>query len=255
MYVKKTAEELVFMEEGGKILGQILTALEKRIAPRVSTLELEEEARRLMKEFGATPAFLGYTPHGARRAYPAALCVSVNEEVVHGIPNEHPKVLQEGDVVSIDTGICYKGLFTDSARTIPVGKIDKTSRLLIKATKEALLESIKMARVGNKTGDLGFAIAEVAKKYNFSPAEDLGGHGVGKTPHEDPFLPNFSAKGQGVILEEGMTLAIEPMLCEGSGKVKMLTDGYTFVTRDKKRSAHFEHTVLVTKGEPKILTK
>lgn len=255
MYLKKTQEELALMEEGGKILSKILTALEEKIAPGVSTLELEEEARRLMKEFGAMSAFLDYTPHGARRAYPAALCVSVNEEVVHGIPNEDPKILRDGDIVSIDTGICYKNFFTDSARTVAVGKIDKTSKLLIKATREALYESIKMARVGNKTGDLGFAIAEVARKYNFSPAEDLGGHGVGKTPHEDPFLPNFSARGQGVILEEGMTLAIEPMLCEGSGKVKMLTDGYTFVTRDKKRSAHFEHTVLVTKGEPKILTK
>lgn len=243
------------MREGGKKLAEVLSFLKEKVVPGVSTFFLEELARKKMEELGVEPAFLGYTPRGARRKYPAALCVSINNEVVHGIPNEKEKFLNEGDIVALDTGVKYKGFFTDSAITVPVGKVDKNSKLLIKATKEALTKAIKVAKTGNFTGDIGHVIEEVAKQYGFSCASDLGGHGVGKYIHEDPFIPNWSQKGQGVRLEEGMTIAVEPMLNEGDDRVKILSDGYTFVTVDGKKSAHFEHTILVTKKGGVILTK
>jgi len=254
MITIKTKSEIETLREGGHILAELLHFLAGEVRDGVSTKYLEDIARKRIEEAGAVPAFLKYTPKGAARPFPAALCVSVNDVVVHGIPNEKPKILKEGDVVTIDTGLCYKGLYTDSAVTVPVGRVDRTTESLIKATKEALDAALDAATVGAKTTDIGAAIEKVAKKYKFSPAQDLGGHGVGYSQHEDPFIPNFKMSG-GVVLKEGMVLAIEPMLCVGTGKVNFLTDGYTVVTADGKKSAHFEHTVVITERGADILTK
>lgn len=253
MITIKSKAEIETLERGGHILAEILKFVASIVAPGVSTKYLEEMGRKKMGELGATPAFLNYTPKGAARPYPAALCVSVNDVVVHGIPNEKSKILKEGDIVTIDTGICFEGLYTDAAITIGVGKIDAEAKKLIKATREALSAAIDSAKVGAKTTDIGKAIEKVAKRYKYSPARDLGGHGVGYSQHEDPFIPNFSMKG-GVVLKEGMVLAIEPMLNEGKGQVKFLSDGYTVITADGMRSAHFEHTVAITKNGAEILT-
>ncbi len=255
MRLTKTSEEIQILKKGGAILAEILRTLSKEAKPGVSTLTLEEKALKLMKEAGATPAFLNYTPQGAKRAFPAALCVSINEEVVHGIPNEKPKILKDGDIVTIDTGISYGGLFTDSAVTIPVGKVDTKGLILIKATREALDGAIKLCVPGKNTGDVGVYIEKIARKYGFSPAKGLGGHGVGFSQHEDPFIPNETLKGPFTDFVPGMVVAIEPMIVEGKGNTKILSDGYTFVTRDRGRSAHVEHTVAVTDSAPIVLTK
>ncbi len=254
MITIKSKSEIEILREGGKILHDLLHFLANEVRPGVSTKYLETLARKKIEEAGAEPAFLNYSPKGAARPFPAALCVSVNEVVVHGIPNENPRILKEGDIVTIDTGLCYKGFYTDSAISFGVGKIDPTATKLLKATREALDAAIKAALPGAKTSDIGAAIEKVAKKYKFSPAQDLGGHGVGYSQHEDPFIPNFSMRG-GVELKAGMVLAIEPMLNEGKGAVRFKNDGYTVVTADGKRSAHFEHTVVVTDGGAEILTQ
>jgi methionyl aminopeptidase len=250
----KTKEEIAKLKRGGKILHDILHFLAGEVREGVSTKYLEDMGRKKIEEAGAKPAFLKYTPQGAARPFPAALCVSVNDVVVHGIPNEKPIILQNGDILTIDTGICFEGMYTDSAITVACGEIDEKAKLLIRATKEALNMAIKIVRDGTTTGDIGKMIEKVARKYKFSPAEDLGGHGVGYSQHEDPFIPNFAMRGKGVVLKEGMVVAIEPMLNEGVGQVDFLSDGYTVVTHDGKRSAHFEHTIVVTKNGADILT-
>lgn len=255
MVTIKSKQEIDKIRKGGKLLAEVLEFVAREVHPGVSTKYLEEMGRRKIAEVGAEPAFLNYTPKGASRAFPAALCVSVNDIVVHGIPNENPIILKDGDIVTIDTGICFENFYTDSAITVECGEADLKGKLLIKATREALREAIKVVKDGVKTGDIGIAIEKVAKKYKFSPSEDLGGHGVGYSQHEDPFIPNFGMRGQGVVLKEGMVLAIEPMLNEGKGRVKFLADGYTVKTFDGKRSAHFEHTIVVTKNGSEILTQ
>ena len=232
-----------------------MKVLEKLVNPGVSTLCLEEESLRLIKEGGDKPAFLGFKPRFAKRAFPASLCVSVNDEIVHGIPNENPKILKEGDIVSLDLGIIHKGLITDAAITVPVGEVDSETKKLIETTREALLSGIKSAKLGKNIGDIGFAISKVAEKTNFALAEDLAGHGVGFEVHEDPFVPNFGVKGEGEKLVSGMVLALEPMLNVGTGKIKVMGDGYTLKTRDGKKSAHFEHTIAITEKGTIILTQ
>lgn len=254
MVTIKTKEEIAKLKKGGKVLHDILHFLAGEVRDGVSTKYLETIARKKIDEAGATPAFLKYTPYGAPRPFPAALCVSVNDVVVHGIPNEKPIIIKDGDIVTIDTGICFEGLYTDSAITVPCGEVDEKAKLLLKATKEALNMAIKVVRDGATTGSIGAMIERVAKKYKLYPAEDLGGHGVGYSQHEDPFIPNFKMKGDGVVLKEGMVLAIEPMLNEGTSRVEFLNDGYTVVTADGSRSAHFEHTIAVTKNGAEILT-
>lgn len=251
----KTKSDIEKLKNGGKILAQILREVASEVRDGVSASFLDKIARKKMEEAGVQPAFLAYTPKGARRPYPAALCVSVNDEIVHGIPNEEPKILHEGDIVSLDSGIVHDGMYTDSAITIGVGRIDRSSQKLILATQEALDAAIGVARPGNSTGDIGKAIEKVAKKYKLSCAEDLGGHGVGFSQHEDPFIPNCAMRGKGVELKAGMVLAIEPMLNLGGSKTRFLADGYTAVTADGKKSAHFEHTVAITKDGAEILTK
>jgi methionyl aminopeptidase len=251
----KTEKEIAILREGGKHLAFILNSLGKMVVPGVSTQDLENEARRLISEGGDTSPFLNYQPWGATRPFPAALCVSINEEVVHGIPNENPKIIKEGDIVNLDCGLIHEGLYTDSGITVGCGLIDDDALLLIKATKEALEAGIAAISVKGHVGDIGHAISAIADKYNFSIAEDLCGHGVGYSQHEDPFVPNIAKKGQGPVLKPGLVIAIEPMFNEGTGEVVLLKDGYTYVTKDGGRSAQFEHTVAITENGVEILTQ
>lgn len=250
----KTAEEIKILREGGKRHAAILKALKEMVAPGMSTLILEEEARRLIREGGDKPAHLGYTPKGAGRPFPAALCISINDEIVHGIPNEAPKVLNQGDIVSIDLSLIHKSMFTDSAITVPVGAVDDDSNKLLRVTEEALQAGIAAAKPGNTIGDIGVAISLSVKPSGFSLAKDLVGHGVGYKIHEDPYVPNFGHAGKGERLLPGMVIAIEPMINVGKGGIKLMDDGYTIKTADGSRSAHFEHTVAITEKGNIILT-
>ena len=254
MIIIKTPEEIEILREGGKRLAFVLHETAKRVVPGISTKELDEYAEKLICDKGDVPAFLNYKPEGAPYHYPATLCLSVNNEVVHGIPSKD-KILKEGDIISIDCGLKHKGLFTDSAITVPVGKASPKDAKLLQVTKEALLVGIEAARSGNKTGDIGYAIESFVKPYKFSIVRVLSGHGVGKHIHEDPFVPNYGKKGTGAKLVPGMVIAIEPMLNVGSEEVYLDEDGYTYKTEDGSRSAHFEHTILITDGEPEILTQ
>ncbi len=251
----KTGEEIEIMREGGKKHAEILHTLATMVKPGVSTLILEEEALRLIKEHGALPAFLGYKPQGAKRPFPAALCLSINEEIVHGIPNEKERIIREGDIVSLDLGLIYKGLITDSAITVGAGAISDEDRELIKYTKLALEKGIEAAKPGNTIGDIGHAINLVASQTSFTLTEDLVGHGVGYKVHEDPLVPNVGQKNKGMKLTPGMVLAIEPMLNVGKGAIKATLDGYTIVTKDGSHSAHFEHTIAITKKGNIVLTQ
>jgi len=255
MISKKSKEEILILKEGGRRHAEILALLSKRVAPGVSTLTLNEYAEALLREGGDVAAFLNYTPEGASRPYPAALCVSVNDEIVHGIPNENPTFLKEGDIVTLDLGVVHKELITDMAVTVGVGKISKEDQLLIEATDEALRAGILAARGGHAIGDIGFAIESVAKKRGFALAEGLAGHGVGYRVHEDPFVPNTGDPGKGPKLLPAMVIAIEPMLVHGSGAIRLDKDGYTYRTRDGKKAAHAEKTIAITEGAANILTE
>ena len=250
----KSKEEIEILREGGRRHAAILRALAEMAKPGVSTLELEEEARRLIALEGDQAAHLGYTPHGAPRPFPAALCISINDEIVHGIPNETSRTLEEGDIVSIDLSLIHKNLFTDSAITVAVGKIDEESEKLLKVTKEALAAGIDAAQPGNTIGDIGAAISAAVAPTGFSLAKNLVGHGVGYAIHEDPYVPNEGKPGEGEKLVPGMVFAIEPMVNIGTSRWKTLPDGYTIVTKDGSRSAHFEHTVAITEKGNIILT-
>jgi methionyl aminopeptidase len=250
----KTPEEIEILREGGRRHAEILSILAEQIAPGVSTLILEEEALRLTREGGDKPAFLGYKPHGARRPFPASLCVSINDEIVHGIPNEAPKILKEGDIVSLDFGLLHRGLITDAAITVPVGVIDDESKKLIEVTRIALERGIEATKLGNTVGDIGAAISKVVKPSSFTLADDLVGHGVGHRVHEEPFVPNFGIEGKGEKLVPGLVIAIEPMVNVGKSAIKILSDGYTIKTRDGSRSAHFEHSIAITEKGTIVLT-
>lgn len=255
MVTIKTAEEIEILKEGGARHAAILREIVAMVKPRVTTKELDDAARELVRAGGDEPSFLDYQPDGAKRPYPATLCVSINDEVVHGIPNEHPRTLQEGDIVSLDLGIIHKNLITDSAVTVSVGKIDDQSRELLRVTKEALYKGIEAAQAGNTIGDIGHAIETYVAPSGFSHAEGLAGHGVGYSVHEDPYVPNTGKKGTGIRLKPGMVIAIEPMLNLGTGKIKLDSDGYTYRTKDGKRSAHFEHTIVITENGPLVVTQ
>ena len=249
----KTPEEIKKIREGGKILARILKKTAKIIKPGISTLEIDEYVFNLIKENDGVPAFLNYRPYGMKKAFPASVCISVNDEVVHGIPEKN-KLLKEGDIVSLDVGLKYKGLFTDHAITVPVGRISDINKRLIEDTKKALELGIKASRGGNTIGDIGHAIESFVKgKYGI--VRDLAGHGVGREIHEDPYVPNFGKPSKGVKLVPGMIIAIEPMLCVGTQHTKVDADDWTIRTSDGKNSAHFEHTILITKNKPEILTK
>ena len=251
----KKPEEIAIMKEGGKRHAFILTQLADMVRAGISTNDLENEARKLLAEKGDKGAFLGYKPRGAKRPYPAVLNVSVNNEIVHGIPNENPRVLLDGDVVSIDLGVLHKGMITDSAITVPVGNVSEKDRKLILHCKEALDIGVKAARGGGHIGDIGFAIESFIKPLGYGLCEGLAGHGVGYKVHEDPFVPNQGRRGEGELLEPGMVIAIEPMITLGTSKIVLDKDGYTYKTADGTNAAHFEHTVVITEGDPIVLTK
>ncbi len=249
----KTPEEIEIIREGGRRLAVVLLAVKDIVKPGVTTRELDQLAEKLIRANGDEPAFLNYTPEGAKRPYPGTLCVSVNDEAVHGIGGD--RVLLEGDIVGIDLGVIHQGLFSDAAMTVPVGDIDKDAKKLIQVTEEALRIGIMESRAGKTTGDIGYAVEKYVKSQGYVIVEELGGHGVGYTQHEDPHISNYGDRGKGVRLKKGMVIALEPIVNEGTRYVKVLSDGYTYATRDHKRSAHFEHTIVITDGEPEILTK
>jgi methionyl aminopeptidase len=267
MIQPKTKEDIETLREAGQILGTILKKLAEATKPGVSSLELENLARKLTAEAGAVPAFLGFTPHGAERAYPAALCLSVNDVIVHGIPNEKPFKIKEGDIVTLDMGISYKQRIVDSALTVIAGNSgDERAKKLLQAGRECLAAALEACLHwpkdypgGIKTGDIGSVIEKTLefyhKTYGFNMAEGLGGHGVGYSVHEDPFIPNFGKPGQGPVLKPGTVIAIEPLVNEGKAGLSLDDDGYTIRTIDGKRSVQFEHTVAITEDGAIILTK
>jgi methionyl aminopeptidase len=257
MIIIKTPQEIEILREGGRRLASVLYKVKEKVRPGVSTGELDEYAEKLIREAGDTPAFLNYRPAGAKTPFPASLCVSINDEVVHGIPSEK-RILKEGDIVSIDLGLNHKGLFTDMAMTVPVGVVSQGSLKLLEVTEQALRVGISAAQAGSKVGDIGYAVESFIrsrKENNYGIVEVLSGHGVGRAIHEDPYIPNFGKKGKGEKLVPGMVVALEPMVNNGTKNVTIDEDEWTFRTADGKRSAHFEHTILITDGEAEILTR
>ncbi len=242
----KSGEEIELMRLAGRLTGEVLAEVGKSLKPGQTTREIDALAERLMREKGGEPVFLGY------RGYRHATCLSVNNEIVHGIPGE--RVVKDGDIVSVDVGVRVQGYCGDSAATFAVGKISAKAEKLLRVGRESLRAAIRQARAGNHLGDISHAVEAYAEKNGFSVVRDLYGHGVGRDLHEDPLIPNWGRAGEGVELKAGMTLAIEPMLNVGDWRIKTLPDGWTVVTEDGSLSCHFEHTVLVTDGEPEILT-
>jgi len=254
MITIKTKKDIEILREGGKRLARVLESVADLVKPGITTDYLNKRAEEMIAELGDTSAFLNYKPKGARRPYPAALCVSVNNEVVHGIPNETPRALKEGDVVSLDLGLIHYKLITDHAVTVGVGEISLEAKKLLEVTKKALAIGIAEAKSGARTGDIGYAIQTFVEPHGYGIIEELAGHGVGYSVHEDPFVPNFGIAGQGVLLKPGMVIAIEPMLTLGKPDVFVARDGYTFKTKDKSIAAHFEHTIVITEKGAEILT-
>jgi methionyl aminopeptidase len=243
----RSAAELERMREAGRLVGEVLAELSAMVAPGITTADLDEAAERRILAAGAVPAFKGY--HG----YPATICASINEEVIHGIPSGR-RVLEAGDVISIDVGASLDGYYGDSAVTLPVGPVSEEAATLLRVTDEALHKAIARVRPGGRVSDIGHAVQQHVEAFGFSVVREFVGHGIGQRMHEEPQIPNYGEPGRGPRLAEGMVLAIEPMVNAGKAAVKVLADGWTAVTRDGSLSAHFEHTVAVTAGEPWILT-
>lgn len=248
----KTPEEIARIRQSGKILAEILRRLKNEVKPGIQLMELERLTRTLLDVAGGKPTFLGYRSEGARGPYPFALCTSVNEVVVHGRPSNY--ALKSGDVLKLDLGVNWEGGITDAALTVPIGSVSDQASKLIRLTKNALTEAVRAVRPGNTVGDIGFAIERVVEGGGAKILEGLTGHGVGLAIHEDPIIYNFGERGSGMKLKEGMVLAIEPMTSVTSGKAIQMADD-SFVTADKSISAHFEHTVLVTKNGCEVLTE
>lgn len=251
----RNEQERAGVIESGRRLGAILEEVAEAAVAGVSTAELDALAEKLIRDGGDVPAFKGYSPDRATRPYPATLCISVNDEVVHGIPNEAPKILKEGDIVSLDLGLIHEGFVTDSAVTVPVGKVDAKAQKLMEVTQAALEAAIFAAIPGNRVGDISYATEAAFKGTDFSVVKLLGGHGVGAAVHEEPWIANAGKKGTGPVLEKGMVLALEPIANEGKGGVTIASDGYTYRTKDGSRSAHFEHTIIVEDGEALVVTR
>ena len=243
----KSQSEIALMREAGKILAHVHEELKDAIRPGMSTLEIDKLGEKIIRGYGCIPSFLNYN------GYPASICVSVNDEVVHGIPRKDI-ILCEGDIVSLDAGVIYKGYHSDAARTYGVGKISDEAAKLIEVTKQSFFEGIKMAKDGNHLHDISNAIADYCESFGYGVVRDLVGHGIGKNLHEDPQIPNFRQRRRGIKLQKGMTLAIEPMVNAGTYEVAWLDDDWTVVSEDGSLSAHYENTVLITDGEPEILT-
>lgn len=245
--ILKTPSEIAIMRGANQIVASALTMLEKNIYAGITTWQLDKLAERYVRERGAAPAFKGY------RGFPNSLCISVNEQVVHGIPSKKV-ILQTGDIVSIDFGVKYQGYYGDAAITIPIGYVNKDKEELIRVTREALSCGIAQARPGNRINDISAAVQDYVERHSFSVVRQFVGHGIGANLHELPEIPNFSRNERSPKLLPGMTLAIEPMVNFGTHEVEVLNDGWTVVTKDRSPSAHFEHTIVVTEGEPIILS-
>lgn len=249
MIIIKTPAEIEKLRAAGRIVALTHQELKKHIVPGVTTFELNKIAEDFIKSQGAYPSFKGLY------GFPGAVCISVNEELIHGIPSKK-KVLKEGDIVTIDIGACLNGYHGDSAWTYPVGRIDPNTELLLKVTEQSLYEGLKMAVANNRVGDIGHAVQEYAEKFGYSVVREYTGHGVGRKVHEDPYVPNYGFAHTGVRLVPGMVIAVEPMINAGSKLVDVLDDDWTVVTHDGKMCAHFEHTVAITpNGDCEILTK
>lgn len=243
----KTDREIELMRVAGEIVGKTHKYLIPYIKPGITTKKLNDLADDYIVSLGATPSCKNY------EGYPGSICISVNDEVVHGIPSK--RILKEGDIVTLDICACYKGYHGDSAWTYPVGNISEEKKYLLKHTEEALYEGLKEIKPGARIGDIGYSVSECANKYNLGVVKELVGHGIGNQLHEEPDVPNFGKKNNGPVLKEGMVIAVEPMLNLGTADVYLLEDDWTVVTADQKPSAHFEHTVLITKDGYEILTK
>lgn len=243
----KSASEIEKMYRAGQIVGQILAEMCEKAAPGMTTADLDRYAESRCKELGAKPAFKGY--HG----FPGTVCISLNEEVVHGIPSKK-RILKSGDIVGLDFGVIVEGWYGDSARTVGIGQVSADAQRLMDVTRESLMKGIEVCRVGSRLFDIGHAVQNYVEGFGFSVVRDFVGHGIGRALHEDPQVPNFGVKGKGIPLKEGMVLAIEPMINAGTSKVVVLEDGWTAVTADRALSAHFEHTVAITSDGPRILT-
>jgi methionyl aminopeptidase len=242
----RSQREIEQLRKANAIVAEVFQRLRGEVVPGITTGELDQVAEEHIRSKGAVPAFKGY------RGFPATLCISINEEVVHGIPN-HRK-LKEGDVVSLDVGVNLNGYFGDAAITLPVGEVDQEAKRLLEVTERALYIGIEKARAGNRLFDISFAIQQWVESHRFSVVRDFVGHGIGKGLHEDPQIPNFGPPHQGPRIENGMVFALEPMVNEGTYEVRILSDGWTVVTADGKRSAHFEHTIAITDREAEILS-
>jgi len=242
----KSPQEIQIMAEGGKILATVLKELENMVAPGITTLQLDRAAEALILKHGAKPAFKGY------KKFPYSLCTSVNEDIVHALPSK--RILKEGDIITLDLGVLHKGYNTDMAVTVGVGEISFEAKRLLMVTKKALRLGTKKARDGVRIGDLGNTIQRFVEDQGFGVVRDLCGHGIGKQVHEDPFIPNFGKRGTGLNLAEGMVICIEPMVTMGNYEIKKSEDGYGYATKDGSLSAHFEHTILITRDGSRILT-
>jgi len=247
MIHRKSPADIVLMMEGGRLVACILRKVQEVVTPGTATSEIERIAENEARSFGVVPAFKGYM------GYPSSICVSINNEVVHGIPSDQ-RILSEGDIVGLDFGAYYKGFYTDAAVTLPVGTISKKATRLMEVTKESLLRGIGAATEGRRVGDISHSVQSCAEENGYSVVKSFVGHGIGRSLHEEPQVPNFGEPHWGAKLKEGMTLAIEPMVNEGTDSVEVLDDGWTAVTADGGLSAHFEHTVAVTVDGPLVLT-
>ncbi|MDE5566426.1 MAG: type I methionyl aminopeptidase [Anaeroplasmataceae bacterium] len=243
----KSEREIALLKEAGRVVALCHEEMKKQVRPGISTEELNQICEKIILEHNCTPSFKGYG------GFPSAVCASVNEVVVHGIPSKN-KILKEGDIIAIDIGACYKGYHGDSAWSYPVGKISTKDELLMKVTEESLWKGLEQVKEGAHLGDVSAAIGNYINSFGFGVVEDFTGHGVGRKIHEDPAIFNFGVAGTGPVLKEGMVLAIEPMVNAGTKKVRILADGWTTVTKDKSKSAHFEHTIVVRKNGYEILT-
>jgi len=248
MIILKSPRELALMRRAGRIVARVLDRFREVVRPGITTAELEEVALQIIEREGGIPSFKGY------RGYPAAICASINEEVVHGIPSPK-RVLKEGDIISLDVGAIYKGYHGDAAITLPVGAVSEEVQRLLEVTQGALHAGIAQAHPGNRLGDISAAIQRYVESRGFNVVREYTGHGIGQEMHEEPQIPNFGPPNRGPRLRPGMTMALEPMVTAGDWRTRTLSDGWTVVTADGSLSAHFEHTIAITDGEPEILTR
>jgi methionyl aminopeptidase len=251
----KTTEEILILKEAGRRLAVILDTIGKEARAGVAVQELDALAHELITAGGDVPSFLGYKPAGAKRPFPASLCVSVNDTAVHGIPTESEHVLADGDIVSLDAGLTHQGLIADMCITVPVGDVDEQGVRLIETARNARDAGVSVCRAGAHVGDIGAAIEKRLAGTGFSVVEDLGGHGVGHKVHESPHIFHFGTRGTGPVLEEGMVITIEPTVSEGGTEIVLDPDGYTYRTKDHSRTAQFEHTIVITKDGHTVITK